>query len=99
MLYIEFLRQQVKGGETSMNRNLRNARAIAELLQSQGYDEVLVALGNDGLIGTSIQGKNENTPYILYKLFDDMCNADKLIFMALALGMGKENLERRINID
>ena len=99
MLYIEFLKQQVKGGETSMNRNLRNARAIAELLQSQGYDEVLVALGNDGLIGTSIQGKNENTPYILYKLFDDMCNADKLIFMALALGMGKENLERRINID
>lgn len=82
-----------------MNRNLRNARAIAELLQSQGYDEVLVALGNDGLIGTSIQGKNESTPYILYKLFDDMCNADKLIFMALALGMGKENLERRINID
>ena len=65
MLYIEFLKQQVKGGETSMNRNLRNARAIAELLQSQGYDEVLVALGNDGLIGTSIQGKNENTPYIL----------------------------------
>lgn len=82
-----------------MNRNLRNARAIAELLQSQGYDEVLVALGNDGLIGTSIQGKNESTPYILYKLFDDMCNADKLIFMALALGMGKENLERRINVD
>ena len=33
-----------------MNRNLRNARAIAELLQSQGYDEVLVALGNDGLM-------------------------------------------------
>lgn len=99
MLYIEFLKQQVKGGETSMNRNLRNARAIAELLQSQGYDEVLVALGNDGLIGTSIQGKNENTPYILYKLFDDMCNADKLIFMALALGMGKENSERMINID
>lgn len=99
MLYIEFLKQQVKGGETSMNRNLRNARAIAELLQSQGYDEVLVALGNDGLIGTSIQGKNENTPYILYKLFDDMCNADKLIFMALALGMGKENSERRVNID
>lgn len=82
-----------------MNRNLRNARAIAELLQSQGYDEVLVALGNDGLIGTSIQGKNESTPYILYKLFDDMCNADKLIFIALALGMGKENSERRINID
>lgn len=82
-----------------MNRNLRNARAIAELLQSQGYDEVLVALGNDGLIGTSIQGKNESTPYILYKLFDNMCNADKLIFMALALGMGKENLERRINVD
>lgn len=82
-----------------MNRNLRNARAIAELLQSQGYDEVLVALGNDGLIGTSIQGKNESTPYILYKLFDDMCNADKLIFMALALGMGKENSERMINID
>ena len=82
-----------------MNRNLRNARAIAELLQSQGYDEVLVALGNDGLIGTSIQGKNESTPYILYKLFDDMCNADKLIFMALALGMGKENSERRVNID
>lgn len=82
-----------------MNRNLRNARAIAEFLQSQGYDEVLVALGNDGLIGTSIQGKNESTPYILYKLFDDMCNADKLIFMALALGMGKENLERRINVD
>lgn len=81
------------------DRNLRNARAIAELLQSQGYDEVLVALGNDGLIGTSIQGKNENTPYILYKLFDDMCNADKLIFMALALGMGKENSERRVNID
>ena len=99
MLYIEFLKQQVKGGETSMNRNLRNARAIAELLQSQGYDEVLVVLGNDGLIGTSIQGKNENTPYILYKLFDDMCNADKLIFMALALGMGKENSERRVNID
>ena len=99
MLYIEFLKQQVKGGETSMNRNLRNARAIAELLQSQGYDEVLVALGNDGLIGTSIQGKNENTPYILYKLFDDMCNADKLIFMALALGMGKENSEKRVNID
>ncbi|EGL98276.1 hypothetical protein [Ligilactobacillus salivarius] len=82
-----------------MNRNLRNARAIAELLQSQGYDEVLVALGNDGLIGTSIQGKNESTPYILYKLFDDMCNADKLIFMALALGMGKENSERRINVE
>ena len=82
-----------------MNRNLRNARAIAELLQSQGYDEVLVALGNDGLIGTSIQGKNESTPYILYKLFDDMCNADKLIFMVLALGMGKENSERRVNID
>lgn len=82
-----------------MNRNLRNARAIAELLQSQGYDEVLVALGNDGLIGTSIQGKNENTPYILYKLFDNMCNADKLIFMALALGMGKENSERRINVE
>lgn len=82
-----------------MNRNLRNARAIAELLQNQGYDEVLVALGNDGLIGTSIQGKNESTPYILYKLFDDMCNADKLIFMALALGMGKENSERRVNID
>lgn len=99
MLYIEFLKQQVKGEETSMNRNLRNARAIAELLQSQGYDEVLVALGNDGLIGTSIQGKNENTPYILYKLFDNMCNADKLIFMALALGMGKENSERRVNID
>lgn len=82
-----------------MNRNLRNARAIAELLQSQGYDEVLVALGNDGLIGTSIQGKNESTPYILYKLFDDMCNADKLIFMALALEMGKENSERRINVE
>lgn len=82
-----------------MNRNLRNARAIAELLQSQGYDEVLVALGNDGLIGTSIQGKNESTPYILYKLFDNMCNADKLIFMALALGMGKENSERRINVE
>ena len=82
-----------------MNRNLRNARAIAELLQSQGYDEVLVALGNDGLIGTSIQGKNESTPYILYKLFNDMCNADKLIFMALALGMGKENSERRINVE
>lgn len=82
-----------------MNRNLRNARAIAELLQSQGYDEVLVALENDGLIGTSIQGKNESTPYILYKLFDDMCNADKLIFMALALGMGKENSERRINVE
>ncbi|WII29727.1 hypothetical protein [Ligilactobacillus salivarius] len=77
------------------DRNLRNAKAIAELLQNQGYDEVLVALGNDGLI----QGKNENTPYILYKFFDDMCNADKLIFMALALGMGKENSERRINID
>lgn len=80
-------------------RNLRNAKAIAGLLQNQGYDEVLVALGNDGLIGTSIQGKNESTPYILYKLFDDMCNADKLIFMALALGMGKENSERRVNID
>lgn len=48
-----------------MNRNLRNARAIAELLQSQGYDEVLVALENDGLIGTSIQGKNESTPYLV----------------------------------
>lgn len=81
------------------DRNLRNAKAIAGLLQNQGYDEVLVALGNDGLIGTSIQGKNESTPYILYKLFDDMCNADKLIFMALALGMGKENSERRVNID
>lgn len=81
------------------DRNLRNAKAIAGLLQNQGYDEVLVALGNDGLIGTSIQGKNESTPYILYKLFDDMCNADKLIFMALALGMGKENSERRIDID
>ena len=76
--------------EKQTNRNLRNARAIAELLQSQGYDEVLVALGKDDVIGTSIQGKNESTPYILYKLFDDMCNADKLIFMALALGMGKE---------
>ncbi len=81
------------------DRNLRNAKAIAGLLQNQGYDEVLVALGNDGLIGTSIQGKNKSTPYILYKLFDDMCNADKLIFMALALGMGKENSERRVNID
>ena len=81
------------------DRNLRNAKAIAGLLQNQGYDEVLVALGNDGLIGTSIQGKNESTPYILYKLFDDMCNADKIIFMALALGMGKENSERRVNID
>lgn len=81
------------------DRNLRNAKAIAGLLQNQGYDEVLVTLGNDGLIGTSIQGKNESTPYILYKLFDDMCNADKLIFMALALGMGKENSERRVNID
>lgn len=85
--------------EKQTNRNLRNARAIAELLQSQGYDEVLVALGKDDVIGTAIQGKNESTPYILYKLFDNMCNADKLIFMALTLGMG-ENLERRIiNID
>lgn len=38
------------------DRNSRNAKAIAGLLQNQGYDEVLVALGNDGLIGTSIQG-------------------------------------------
>ncbi|OTF89893.1 hypothetical protein [Ligilactobacillus salivarius] len=79
--------------------NYKEADTIAQILEKQGYDEVLVALGNDGLIGTSIQGKNENTPYILYKLFDDMCNADKLIFMALALGMGKENSERRVNID
>lgn len=82
-----------------MNRNSRNAKAIAELLQNQGFDEVLVALGNDGLIGSVVQGKGENTPYILYNLFNQMCNADKLIFMALALGMGKETLERRINID
>lgn len=81
------------------DRNLRNAKAIAGLLQNQGYDEIIVALGKDDSMGTAIQGKNENTPYILYKLFDNMCNADKLIFMALALGMGKENLERRVNID
>ncbi|MBE7391588.1 hypothetical protein ING78_04520 [Ligilactobacillus salivarius] len=79
--------------------NYKEADTIAQILEKQGYDEVLVALGNDGLIGTSIQGKNESTPYILHKLFDDMCNADKLIFMALALGMGKENSERRVNID
>lgn len=59
-----------------MNRNSRNAKAIAELLQNQGYDEVLVALGNDGLIGSVVQGKGENTPYILYNLFNQMCNAD-----------------------
>ena len=82
-----------------MNRNSRNAKAIAELLQNQGFDEIIVALGKDDSMGTAIKGKNENTPYILYKLFNQMCNADKLIFMALALGMGKENSERRINID
>ena len=82
-----------------MNRNLRNAKAIAELLQSQGFDEIIVALGKDDSMGTAIKGKNENTPHILYKLFNQMCNADKLIFMALALRMGKENSERRINID
>lgn len=82
-----------------MNRNSRNAKAIAELLQNQGFDEIIVALGKDDSMGTAIKGKNENIPYILYKLFDDMCNADKLIFMALALGMGKENSERRVNID
>ena len=82
-----------------MNRNSRNAKAIAELLQNQGFDEIIVAFGKDDSMGTAIKGKNENTPYILYKLFNQMCNADKLIFMALALGMGKENSERRINID
>lgn len=85
--------------KNSMNRNSRNAKAIAELLQSQGFDEIIVALGKDDSMGTAIKGKNENTPHILYNLFNQMCNADKLIFMALALGMGKENSERRINID
>lgn len=79
--------------------NYKEADTIAQILEKQGYDEVIVALSKDDSMGTAIKGKNENTPYILYKLFNDMCNADKLIFMALALGMG-ENLERRIiNID
>ena len=79
--------------------NYKEADTIAQILEKQGYDEVIVALSKDDSMGTVIKGKNENTPYILYKLFNDMCNADKLIFMALALGMG-ENLERRIiNID
>lgn len=73
-----------------IKRNYKEANTIAQILEDQGYDEVIVALGKDGLIGTAIQGKNENTPYILYKLFDEMCNADKLIFMALALGMGEK---------
>lgn len=80
--------------------NYKEADTLAQILNKQGYDEVIVALGKDDSMGTAIKGKNENTPYILYKLFNNMCNADKLIFMALALGMGKENLERRIiNID
>ena len=79
--------------------NQKETNTIAQILEKQGYDEVLVALGKDGAMGTAIKGKNESTPYILYKLFDDMCNADKLIFMALALGMGKENSERRINVE
>lgn len=79
--------------------NYKEADTIAQILEKQGYDEVIVALSKDDSMGTAIKGKNENTPYILYKLFNDMCNADKLIFMALALGMGKENSERRINID
>lgn len=79
--------------------NYKEADTIAQILEKQGYDEVIVALSKDDSMGTAIKGKNENTPYILYKLFNDMCNADKLIFMALALGMG-ENLEKRIiNID
>ena len=52
------------------DRNLRNAKAIAGLLQNQGYDEIIVALGKDDSMDTAIQGKNENTPYILYKLFN-----------------------------
>ena len=79
--------------------NQKETNTIAQILEKQGYDEVLVALGKDGVIGTAIKGKNENTPYILYKLFNDMCNADKLIFMALALGMGKENSGRWVDID
>lgn len=83
-----------------VKENNKKTKAIVQFLESQGYDEVIVALSKDDSMGTAIKGKNENTPYILYKLFDDMCNADKLIFMALALGMGKENLERRIiNVD
>lgn len=53
-----------------MNRNSRNAKAIAELLQSQGFDEIIVALGKDDSMGTAIKGKNENTPHILYNLFN-----------------------------
>lgn len=79
--------------------NYKEADTIAQILEKQGYDEVIVALSKDNSMGTAIKGKNESTPYILYKLFDDMCNADKLIFMALALGMGKENSERRINVE
>lgn len=79
--------------------NYKEADTIAQILEKQGYDEVIVALSKDDSMGTAIKGKNENTPYILYKLFNDMCNADKLIFMALALGMGKENSGRWVDID
>lgn len=73
-----------------VKENNKKTKAIVQFLESQGYDEIIIALGKKGSIVTTVYGNNQSTPYILHKFFNDMSNAEKLIFMALALGMGEK---------
>lgn len=60
---------------------------IARLLKEEGYKAGLIALGTDNTIAVNPFGNRKDTVHIIYSIIENMNDKDKLILLAMILGV------------
>ena len=63
------------------------AKEIARLLKEEGYKAGLIALGTDNTIAVNPFGNRKDTVHIIYNIIKNMKEEDKLILLAMILGV------------
>lgn len=63
------------------------AKEIAKLLKKSGYRAGLIALGTDDAIAVNPFGNRKDTVHIIYSIIENMKDEDKLILLAMILGI------------
>ena len=63
------------------------AKEIASLLKKDGYRAGLIALGTDNTIAVNPFGNKKDTVHIIYSIIENMNEKDKLILLAMILGI------------
>lgn len=63
------------------------AKEIARLLKEEGYRAGLIALGTDNTIAVNPFGNRKDTVHIIYNIIKNMKEEDKLILLAMILGV------------